>query len=562
GWSGDTITSTLPENTIDIPDNAPPGVWEICVRAFSGCDTTDNEVCFEVEIVEVDDEYKDPEIFCPEEFPFVWQGVTINGPGEYKQTFDNEFGCPYDSIWPVEEYPEIELGELEVLFCQNDDFDPYMYEGELYDQTGSYDLFYPGLGQNGCDSMAELNLTLAGIDAFIELTCDNGEFELMVLIQELVPTNADLSFQWYESGIAIDEINPLLVLEGGNYEVEITIETNAGSCVYTLPIFSFDAESLRPDPPVSNGDTSVCAQEGVVFEVIIDPFEDAYEYVWSVTPSTIEIEQDGSNVATFDFSFTQGGQVCVYAINDCGAGQPTCFNVDIQPTPVVSFSYEPDVCSDSSTLITFTGSAGPNAIPVWDFDSPSSVVGSGFGPYTITWNLPGDKVVSLLVIEPGCDSVPIYEIITVSNFFPPTINCASTINSVNFDWNDVVGASGYTVSINGGSTFSVPTSDYDTTGLSPGTVINMTLTVISAGACDDIITMASCTAQNCPPPVILLSGQDSFCLNAPIPVILTAVVDGNPGTGVWSGSGITDPNAGEFSPGVAGFGQHQLTYTV
>src|SRR6185503_13441804 len=88
-WTGTTLTSTLPQNTIDIDNNAPPGIWDICVLAFSGCDTSDIPFCFQVEIVELDDIEKEPATFCPEEFPFSWHSQTISGPGSYNQTFNN-----------------------------------------------------------------------------------------------------------------------------------------------------------------------------------------------------------------------------------------------------------------------------------------------------------------------------------------------------------------------------------------------------------------------------------------------------------------------------------------
>lgn len=53
GWNNDTITTTLPELNINIAANAPPGIWNICVHAFSGCDTTENEICTPIEITSI-----------------------------------------------------------------------------------------------------------------------------------------------------------------------------------------------------------------------------------------------------------------------------------------------------------------------------------------------------------------------------------------------------------------------------------------------------------------------------------------------------------------------------
>jgi gliding motility-associated-like protein len=90
----------------------------------------------------------------------------------------------------------------------------------------------------------------------------------------------------------------------------------------------------------------------------------------------------------------------------------------------------------------------------------------------------------------------------------------------------------------------------------------MTLTVVSAGPCEDIVLNASCTAEDCPPPTIVLTGQDSACLNNPTIIDLDALVNGSPGVGTWAGPGITDPAMGLFDPQLAAAGQHQVTFTA
>lgn len=563
----DTITSTLPIHTIDIPNDAPVGTWDICVRAYSGCDTTDFEVCFPITITEVDDVVKPTQYFCPEKFPFNWHGVNISGPGDYMATFNNEDGCPYDSLWTVEEYPEVPVGELDTLFCMNSNFDPFIYEGEEYLNSGSFELFYDNAGLNGCDSFAMLNLTLAGIDAFIEVECDNGEFVFTVQVQEVEPPTATLEYEWFVDGeIQGENSNMLSILADGVVTVDVTVEVNtpAGSCFYDLDPFILNTNQYKPLPPeLSHADTVLCAQEGIFFEVSdCDPIL-GYEYVWTGPPG-VEVYSDGSCEVEMDFSFTTGGQVCVYAINECGEGPSTCFIVDIIPTPNANFSFTPDICADSINTITFTGSASSNAELIWDFAGGNIVSGSGRGPYRITWSVPGDKIVELQVIEPGCDTAYASQIITVSTTQSPTINCTTTINSVEFTWNDVPGASGYEIFVQpSGPTVPLPagTTSYLIPGLNPGTVVNITHTTQYSGPCPPVTQTAMCTAENCPPPTIELSGPDHYCLNTPTIGILSAIVNGMPGTGTWSGTGIVDP-AGQFDPQVAGSGQHQLTYTV
>lgn len=559
GWSGDTITSTLTTTTLDVPANVDPGIYDICVRAFSGCDTMDTEVCFQVEVYEIPDEIKPPATFCPEEFPFSWGNVSIDGPDEYFQNFTTPEGCSFDSSWIVDIYPDVELGFLDTLHCE----ETLIYEGVPYDEAGTYDLFYPNGGLNGCDSMAELEVTLAAIDAFIDLSCSNGEFVLTVLVQQLLPTNADLTYEWYESGSILPfNENFISVLDGGVYDVIVCVVTNAGECCFPLETFAFNAADYRPDPPnMGFTDTLICAQPGVFFSVVVDPFEDPYTYTWSA-PSNVPLFQDGSSTAEFDFSNSGPSQVCVYATNDCGDGPETCFNVDITPPPIASFTHDPDLCADSTTIVTFTGSASPNAEVIWDFDNPTTLTGTGLGPFVVSWAIPGDKVINLTVIEPGCDTTATSGMVTVSNLQPPVINCSSTINSVLFDWDDVAGASGYLVSINNGAPVLTTNSEWPESPLTPGTVVNLTLTVVSAGPCPDIVLTSSCTAENCPPPTIVISGQDSACLNNPTIIDLEVLVNGVPGTGTWAGPGIVDATLGLFDPKVATAGQHQVTFTA
>lgn len=559
----DTVTTTDPELSLDVPTNLDPGTYEICVRPFSGCDIGDVEVCIEIEVYEIPPEEREPETFCPEEFPFSWHGVTISGAGEYEASFTDPQGCFYDSLWVVEEYPEVDPGIIDTVYCLPFGENTFYYEGEPYDQAGTYDLLYPGQSVNGCDSVAELNLTLIGIDAFIELSCENGEFVLTPIVQDLIPFNADIEWNWYDGATLLSDESPLNVLEGGTYELYAIITTSSGaSCEFLIESFTFVASDYQPDPPdMGFVNTTVCAQEGVFFTVIEDPFGDPLDYVWTGPPNT-PIYQDGSATVEFDFSNSSGGEVCVYAINDCGPGPETCFNVDIISLPVAAFTVVDDACTNQTATVTFTGSASVNASFEWNFDNPTSVNGSGAGPYNLTWSLPGDKVITLTIIEPGCDTAMTSDTVTVTSLLAPVINCSSTIDSISFDWDDVAGANCYQVSVNGGPAVPTCNSFFNVNGLSPGDTVGIALTIISGGVCPNILVIDTCIAQDCPAPTILLSGQDSACLNAPALITLSAVVNGVPGIGTWSGQGIVNPAGGVFDPVTAGPGQAQVTFTT
>src|SRR6187401_300840 len=241
-WSGDTITSTFPNTTIDIPTDVDPGTYSICVRAFSGCDTSAMDFCFDVEVYEIPPEDKDPEIFCDEEFPFSWGSLTINGAGDYQQSYEDQDGCVFDSLWTVDAYPIPDEGAVDTVYCLPEGETTFYYEGDPYDDSGTYDLFYSKADVNGYDSTAKLNLRLIGLDAFIDTYCENGDFVLTVFNQEVIPANALLDYQWFESGLPVGDVNPLETLQDGCYICEVTVSTPEGSCIFTLDQFCFDGD--------------------------------------------------------------------------------------------------------------------------------------------------------------------------------------------------------------------------------------------------------------------------------------------------------------------------------
>ena len=106
--------------------------------------------------------------------------------------------------------------------------------------------------------------------------------------------------------------------------------------------------------------------------------------------------------------------------------------VTINPTPAPTFNFTSPVCVGNNSSLTYSGNAAAGASFSWDFDGGTEA-GSGSGPYTVKWNSPGQKNVSLSVTETGCTSDLTMHTVTVNQddasfSYSPKIFCPSDPN--------------------------------------------------------------------------------------------------------------------------------------
>jgi gliding motility-associated-like protein len=197
-------------------------------------------------------------------------------------------------------------------------------------------------------------------------------------------------------------------------------------------------------------------------------------------------------------------------------------------------------CPSDPPLTLIAGSAGG----VW---SGTGITDANLGIFNPGTAGPGTHLITY-TISAACGDTG-YMNIVVSPADNATINAAGPFCDTDGPQTLTAATSGGTWSGTGITSASAGTFSPAAAGVGSHTITYMT-----NGSCPDtatlnivVNTMANATINPAGP----------FCANVS-PYTLTAATSG----GTWSGAGITDVNAGVFSPAVAGAGTHDVIYTI
>lgn len=222
--------------------------------------------------------------------------------------------------------------------------------------------------------------------------------------------------------------------------------------------------------------------------------------------------------------------------------------IEVFETPVASFVTDVDtICITDQFNLTYDGTSGVS----YDWDYGVGGTGSGGPTPSVTFDSPGTKTIQLTVERDNCES----EMVAVDVFVQPElpqieINCSiQALDEVEFSWNDIPGATGYSISVDGGAPFEVTGTSYGETGLSPDDMITITVTVLTDSKCPPSSDTETCIATSCPDFVLDITEVADICVdgtNAPITLVASAAGGTGLGDFTWSGPNVTgdqfDPN--------------------
>lgn len=184
----------------------------------------------------------------------------------------------------------------------------------------------------------------------------------------------------------------------GTKNVSLVVET--GTCPSDTAIIPVVVQPL-PSSDFSLP-ASICVGDPALIQYLGGSREPSASFEWTIG--------GGGQGATSDSSFnlvwsTPGLKtISLKVIDNTCESTVTTRVIEVIPIPEASFFTQDSACVDDEILITYTGTAGPNATYTWNFSGGTVLSGSGPGPYRVRWTTAGSKNISLQVSDQGCSS--------------------------------------------------------------------------------------------------------------------------------------------------------------
>ena len=610
-WSIDPPTSEFPSGVHSITDTSSvafhfseEGCFDIHVYAFNDCDNSETQ-SFSICVKALEDEYFSDISVCQECFPITlvspeagciitegegaptvliedpngdgvpgWLGTsTIDGPGLDSNLVTNIYGCTYTQYVNVVEIPISPREQVEYYFCLTDF--PVDINGFTFNSPGdTRNITLEGAAASGCDSL--MSITAHGVDLFGSSSvgnCESGEVELAFDIGTIVPMDYDsISYTWYDQNADVvldfNGIDSILVVTGvGSYSVQVEVHVGAVSCPQTFGPFMVDVDNSSPDvPSIGYAPLEICVSE-LQAQIYMNNQGLGENYIWTFTPNMPISFGLTSDTVYVDLIDGQDFEFCVHAVNGCGASDEICDVVEVHENPDSEFTYDAEVCTDSVTIIEYTGAFGTlsSSVFTWDFDGGTilngAVVTTG-GPFEIGFANSGLYTIGLTLTEAGCSSIHTeYQVNVVDPFTAPMVECEGGAGSVTFSWDDTNVIDVDVIVLSGQSSYELGSNSFIVNGLNSEEDVTIQIEFNSGDACGGVTVTENCASFPCPEVDLeLLLSNQNLCLDVDSDVTLDIAITGdNSGLGNWESPFIYNDNL--FDIVEAGLGEHLLTYT-
>ena len=595
-----------------------PGTYEVClIQVASDCETTNGEVCIEIDIITPGEQNFGIYEVCvldllagwevPEDDPdgnpwgggeITLQDVESAPDGIIERTVEDDCGCSFTQVIQIIPVGSLDREEvfLQLLPCQL----PYEWFELTIDNFEDYidgvdEVLTEGSAQSdwediNCDSLITLQvIPLQVIDSIIigDCTPQGTEFTFVFSSEDMDGEEIDFdnfTFTWIDSTTNAEVGDGETVFLGtGTYYVSITgfvLDLNyselAGNDTESLCEFVFGPYNLEggssSDPVVLPYDTTLCQEQLNQVVFVLDTVADT-DYTWIVPPTIpFTINQNGDSLTVDWTNATVTDTVMVTASNGCGDSDALALPLDIVSPDLPTVSALGEECVSNEFMVSFAGNQADVQSYVWDFGM--GMVTSGdettAGPLGVTFPMSGTYTYFLTITDlGGCESVDMFEVTIEDPLEEPVVDCMGDPSQIIFSWNDV-GADDYTINITNGPMTAVGTetgpTEFTVTGLNPNDQVTIEIISESSLACGNISTEQTCAASACNlTGLVTVFFEDlSFCQNHPDNQLVDFEHTLPMGiTGSYSGPGITDAVNGIFDPndGALALGENQITFT-
>ncbi|NNK89341.1 MAG: hypothetical protein HKO89_01925, partial [Saprospiraceae bacterium] len=354
----------------------------------------------------------------------------------------------------------------------------------------------------------------------------------------------------------------------GAYGEEAQVTT---SCIKDFGPFELTS-GIAAAPDFLRQDTIFCVNDLTEKLFVINPFEGS-TYEWTFPPGAVGVLNGTPfDTATVDFTnydFTTNLPIVAVANTPCGQSPAVEIFVNTNPLPQPSISAPLEVCINELAEATFNGDPGEIMTYAWSDDNYINGNQSGPGPVSYSSSSPGSFDISLVVVDNnGCESLPEVHTVEVIDILDvPQPDCSTTASSIEFFWNAVEGATGYTVNVlqSPSGTSTIQNTDTELSvmfdGLSVNDIVEISIIANGPPPCGDSNPASiQCQALDCPDPLweFTFFSDTSYCLNNPVDVF-DFVVTGPDGTASYTGDGVSP--TGTFDPAGVGIGVHTVTMT-
>lgn len=260
-------------------------------------------------------------------------GQIYDQPGTYEVRFTSHEGCDSVVTCHLILLPDSPPTQLQSALCEGE---VMTICGEQLSETGEFQIRCQNIF--GCDSIISLKLFMLNpVVRIIDpgaMDCDTSV--LTFLDGTLSSANPDpqgiTEYYWVgpQDGIhGRRDLPYLYVSKPGTYCLTMTHYSSGQSCT-SVECIDIERPFTYPEAPVILPYNNRCSGDTILLRIDSFYFNPEYSYTWSHSNLT-KINQNAGQILLLA---SQAGaySVCVKAVNECGAGDSTCVNIQIFET--------------------------------------------------------------------------------------------------------------------------------------------------------------------------------------------------------------------------------------